>query len=203
MNHTSIKFPEPNIENLFKILSYKIETRKEAKVNKIVKEYDDGVTRTVTYSHRLRSCNRSGNKLTWTEHYYIMLSPSKEDVTHDEITTMHLDALSFMGYQIRDNVLLEIEYLDQWRELLDATLTDLRNLYGETNPAPQAAELPKPESISPSVDPKIEERQKEVLKLKQYGYSDKYIANKLAVSIKTVQRYKQALNILKSRKKGH
>lgn len=69
--------------------------------------------------------------------------------------------------------------------------------------AAQAAEPPKPESILPSVNPEIEERQKQVLELKQYGHKDKYIANKLSVTTKTVQRDKQALGILKSRKKGH
>lgn len=55
----------------------------------------------------------------------------------------------------------------------------------------------------PNVNPEIEDRQKQVLELKQYGYDDKYIANKLSVTTKTVQRDKQALGILKSHKKGH
>jgi len=59
------------------------------------------------------------------------------------------------------------------------------------------------EKINEGINPEIAERQNQIRELKQYGHDDKYIANKLGVSIKTVQRDKEALGILKHRKKGH
>jgi len=82
--------------------------------------------------------------------------------------------------------------------------TQLNNMIVMNKMRPTAQDsTAKPVQEPQNVNPEIEERQKQVLELKQYGHDDKYIANKLSVTTKTVQRDKQALGILKPRKKGH
>lgn len=81
--------------------------------------------------------------------------------------------------------------LEDFREVYSASQSTIIDL--------SAGDMQEPQNVNPE----IEERQKQVFELKQYGHDDKYIANKLSVTTKTVQRDKRALGILKPHKKGH
>ncbi|MCX6059704.1 MAG: hypothetical protein NTW69_16330 [Chloroflexi bacterium] len=131
----TIKIHGTNIEELFTVLQRIVKSGKTSQTYQEFKDYPDGIKRTVTYNHSLKPAYRSGNKLTYTEHYYIMLSPGRQDITGDELNTnITMDGLSFEGLKVGADVFLDIESLDNWQELLDKTLAELRLLYPE--PAP-------------------------------------------------------------------
>lgn len=132
MKHT-IKIQNTTIDELFIVLSKVLLNGVKTKVDKTIRDnFEDGIKRTATHSHTLQPGRRDGNKLSWREFYYFTFEPGRKDITGGEVDTRRItdDALSFTGLQIRADVLLEVEYLDTWQELLDWALAELQLLYG-------------------------------------------------------------------------
>ena len=122
----------------------------------MLNEYADGITRNVNYHHDLGQPYRDGNKLFIKEHYYIMVFPGKTDLTAVELVTdLTLDGLVFTFFQTQKNVLLELEYLEHWQELVDGILSELVELFPEpeiTQPfpahQPSQIDMPRPKEVT-------------------------------------------------------
>lgn len=110
--------------------------------------YADGITRTITTHDNLNNPRRENNKITIQGTSYQERFPSKEDLTAAEILNFPLtyDALIFTVFQIQLDVLLRLEYSQQWQEFVDSVMSDLDSLFhkqpSQVTPIPTESKAP-------------------------------------------------------------
>lgn len=112
------KIQDAKLEEIFTVLQRIISQNKTAQRWEQIRDNPDGTKQTVIYDRSLNPVYRSGNKLTWQEHYYTIV---KDTVT----TNITVDGLSFEGMQVGTAVILDIECLDNWQELVNNVMAEL------------------------------------------------------------------------------
>ena len=75
--------------------------------------------------------NRNGNRIIVRCNYHISVYPGKTDKSAEEIIEMHqLEAITFTGWETQ-TVLLELEYLPTWDEIVKRIVVELYDLFGK------------------------------------------------------------------------
>ena len=128
-----IKLQTKDLESVFALLQNRLKTispKTKTRI-KVLDNYPDGIIRNVTYSETLTLPNRIGNKLVVQCNYHIMVYPGKIDISAEEIIQMHqFEAITFTGWETQ-TVLLELEYLPTWDEVVKRIVFELYELFGE------------------------------------------------------------------------
>ncbi len=136
---TKIKLWNTVLENVLNILYSRLQASKGKEIIKKHQHdnYADKILREVSYHYVLRPPFWDKNKLSVQERYYVLVTPgsSGDSKEMDLATDMMLDALIFTGRQLQTGkeptVLIEIEYLEHWQDLIDRILTELKELFSE------------------------------------------------------------------------
>jgi hypothetical protein len=134
---TKIRLQTQNLENVFALLQNRLQgvSQKPQVRVKTRDNYPDGIARKVTYSETLTWPNRVGNKIVVKCDYHIMVYPGKTNITAEEIIEMHqFEAITIIGWETQ-TVLLEIEYLPTWDEMMKKIIIELYDLFGKYDKA--------------------------------------------------------------------
>lgn len=141
-NHKAVKILDARLEDLFIVFIPIMERGKKYIEHEVTKSnYPDGISRIITFGHRLnRAVRFDANRYSWSEQYHTKISPARsylpaqEGRIGDEIadTFVFENAIFITGYQIRNDVSLEFEYRKYWEELVDWALTELIKIYSES-----------------------------------------------------------------------
>lgn len=129
---TKIRLQVNNLDNVFTWLLNRLRKKYPGtqQKTKMLDGYSDGVVRKVTYINSLMSPNRVGNKVIMRSNYYILVFPGKNDVNVEEMTDVHeFEAITFTGWETR-TVLLELEYMPIWHEMIKPVVLELYDLFG-------------------------------------------------------------------------
>lgn len=115
----------------------------EKKIFETVKDdFSDGVTRILRSTHWISGGGGNKpderNKLIIRESHLRELTPSREDITAvNKIRKDGIEAVCFTFIQIQADVLVVIDYLEHWQDVVHKIKSELRNifLYSELTPA--------------------------------------------------------------------
>lgn len=109
--------------------------------------YPDGITRIVTYQNKLYPPDISpdGRKLTAQSDYSILIEPGVENPNAGEVSQriFYNDAIIVTAWQGK-SLLLEVEYIETWQELVNALLDEARNLFGDNQQSEGMRAQPAP-----------------------------------------------------------
>lgn len=129
-------------KDLFRLLYAWTEAADRVKVITTTKaDYPDGIARTMTYRHELRGGLMGDGRIVYHDHYQLSQYPARDDITAEAILNYGTEnfAVIFTGYQIRDDVLLEVKYSEAWQDFINGMLAELQTLYPEPAPTAPAA----------------------------------------------------------------
>lgn len=135
MPNVQLELVAGNLQTVLGLLYNRLNKAAKPYSRQIIKDnYPDGINRVVTQINQLYppSFSQDGRTLTAQSEYRILIEPGIENQNAGELRQKinYDDAIAFTAWQ-GQTLLLEVEYIETWQDLVNELLDEVKSLFGE------------------------------------------------------------------------